>query len=170
MNFVRPLNSITGPVTDEEISDFVVLSGPNGSGKSNLLQAINDGAITIDGVPHPGSPSPSFRLFALSQLVAATDTAQMPAAYSDRWVQLHQQVEQNVAQLVNHPNNWPRGSDQVDAEVINRLVNTRQIGRVALDRMVREANKRLIDFTPDDFRIYSPTIIGVRDPFSLTVT
>ena len=35
--------------------------------------------------------------------------------------------------------------------------------------MLSMAGKRLADFTDDDFFKYSPIILGVRDPFSITV-
>ena len=35
---------------DFELPDFAVLTGMNGSGKTHLLQAINNGSITVSGL------------------------------------------------------------------------------------------------------------------------
>lgn len=173
LTFVRPHNSIDGPVCTGEIADFIVLSGQNGSGKTNLLEAIQQGALTIDGVTgHPGQPTPppGVRLFSLAQLVVGAERAQTAADYRDRWVAFHQATQQLIAQLQGHPNNLTAASEELEAGLHTNLRNTRQVTQSAIDRMVTEADKRLIDFTVDDFRKYSPLIIGIRDPFSLTVS
>lgn len=171
LTFVRPHNSIDGPVCTGEVADFIVLSGQNGSGKTNLLEAIQQGALTIDGVTgHPELPTPPrVRLFSLAQLVAAAEGAQTAAGYRDRWVAPYQATQQLIAQLQGHPNNLTAGSEELEAGLHTNLRNTRQMTPSAINRMVNEANKRLIDFTVDDFRKYSPLIVGIRDPFSMTV-
>jgi ABC-type branched-subunit amino acid transport system ATPase component len=171
LNYVRPYNSINGPVTNVEIADFVVMSGPNGSGKSNLLEAIQQGATEIDGITAgAGSPAPAVRLFALAQLVAVAEGAQSAANFRDRWLQLEQQTKSHITQLTGHPNNVPAESDQLEEHVCNALVGNRQLTQAALDRMLSESGKRLIDFSVDDFRRHSPLIVGVRDPFSMSIS
>lgn len=170
LNFVRPWNSLTAPVTDSDIADFVVLSGPNGSGKSNLLQAIAQGAMSIDGVPSPDGPVSSIRLFALAQLVAAAEGPQAHDAFRDRWVQLQQQTENWVAQSASYPNLVVPGSEEQEQYVRTNVINSRTVTTSALQRMLEESGKRLIEFTVDDFRMYGPLLIGIRDPFSLTVS
>lgn len=173
LTFVRPYNSIVGPVCTGEVADFIVLSGQNGSGKSNLLEAIQQGAITVDGVTDRpeqlGSP-PGVRLFGLAQLVAAAEGAQSAAGYRDRWVALHQATRQIITELENHPINVPAGSDELEERVQANLRSTRQLTQSAIDRLVNDAGKRLIDFTVSDFRRHSPLIVGIRDPFSMTVS
>src|SRR3954470_13104061 len=95
LRFVRAWKSIDELVVDEVVEDLVVLSGPNGSGKSQLLEAIQHGAIAVDGVgPNPpGQPQQGIRLFALAQLVATAEGAQPAASFRDRWIQLQQQVD-----------------------------------------------------------------------------
>jgi AAA15 family ATPase/GTPase len=63
LQFVSPHKSITTDVCEDELADFVLLSGPNGSGKSNLLEAIQRGALLVDGVPSAGvgQPNPTAR-------------------------------------------------------------------------------------------------------------
>lgn len=167
LGFVRPLNSINGPVVDDEIADFVVLSGPNGCGKSNFLEAIHQGAIAVEGVPQtqPGA----IRFFGLAQLVATAEGAQSAMSFRDRWIQLSQHVASLVSQLTGQGYNIPRGSDQLEEAVRGRLVHDQQVTEPVLHRMVSQAGKRLIDFTDDDFRVYSPLLVGIRDPFTLTV-
>src|SRR3954465_10578377 len=98
--FVNSWKSLTESVVDEAVEDLLVLSGPNGSGKSQLLEAIQHGAIAIDGVSSGsvGQPQPGIRLFALAQLAAAAEGAQTAANFRDRWIQLQQQVTSYATQ------------------------------------------------------------------------
>lgn len=164
--YERAWKSIGSAVADEELADFIVLSGPNGSGKSQLLEAIEDGATRVAGVEQrPGVNA--VRLFRLAQLVAAAEGPQSAAQFRDRWVQLHQIVEQFKQPGSGH--GLQQGSPELDAWVQARLVENRQITQPSLERMLNETGKRIIDFTLDDFRRYSPMLFGVRDPFQLTV-
>lgn len=177
LTFNHASNSITEPVTNEEIADYVVLSGPNGSGKSNLLHAIHTGAIGIEGIPVPpqGQPSSMIRFFGLAQLVAAAESPQPLAAFRDRWIQLENMTRQVIQNLTvrRHPIPQPApalDSDELEEAVRTQIVNQRQVSSLALDRMLADSGKRLIDFTTDDFRNYSPLFIGIRDPFTITVS
>ena len=177
LTFNHASNSITEPVTDEEVADYVVLSGPNGSGKSNLLEAIHTGATTIEGISHstPGQPSPHIRLFKLAELVAAGESVQTMGTFRDRWVHLDnttKQIIQSQARMRTMPGMRviAPGSDEMEETVRSQLVGQRQVSSDALNRMLAESGKRLIDFTTADFRRYSPMFIGIRDPFTLTVS
>lgn len=50
IRFVQPYLSIDN-LRDTELADFTVLIGRNGVGKTQLLQAINQGNVAVDGVP-----------------------------------------------------------------------------------------------------------------------
>src|SRR5215471_17344828 len=91
---VQPYKSITAPVTSEELANFVVLSGPNGAGKSHLLEAIEQGAIRVDGIHgvQPSSAGP-IRLFTLGQLAIPPEGSESLAVYRDRWVGRKQNVQ-----------------------------------------------------------------------------
>jgi ABC-type branched-subunit amino acid transport system ATPase component len=173
LNFVRQFNSITESVSQEELADFIVLSGPNGSGKSNLLEAVQQGYVSVDGVNSPavGQTNTAVRLFGLAQLVAAAEGAQTPAAFRDRWLQLQQNTQSAITQMTSpQQHNVPAGSEQLEEMVKADLLNIRQVTTSALARMLAEAGKRLIDFSVEDFRTYSPLLVGIRDPFALTVS
>ena len=167
LSFASTWKSIDEPVVDEVVEDLVVLSGPNGSGKSQLLEAIQHGAITIDGVStgSPGQAQPGIRLFALAQLVATAEGAQAAANFRDRWIQLQQQVQSLAIQQPG----MDKTSEEAEQHVRASLVGSRQISQAALDRMVAAVGKRLIDFAEDDFRRHAPLLIGIRDPFTLGV-
>jgi energy-coupling factor transporter ATP-binding protein EcfA2 len=171
LTYVRPFNSIAGPVTDVEIADFVVLSGPNGSGKSNLLQAINQGHMQVDGVSGGDPAQLHVRLFALAELVAAAEGTQSASAFRDRWIQLKQIVESHVTNFTNgdpslrQPENAPR----LEQMVCDQLTINRQATHAQIDRMISASGKRISEFGDDDFRSYAPLITGVRDAFSMSI-
>jgi ABC-type molybdenum transport system ATPase subunit/photorepair protein PhrA len=169
--FRRAWKSITGPVIDPEteLAGHMVLSGPNGSGKSNLLEAIEQGAIDVADIVRSTSPSgvPNVRLFRLAQLVAAVESAQPLASYRGRWTGLHQAVTEAIANQSR--SNPTLDSDQLDANVRTQVLAQRSISAAELERRVAAADKRLIEFGPDDYRRHAPLLPGIRDPFQLTV-
>src|SRR5712692_1236279 len=164
LTFAHPYNSIESAVSDDEIPDFIVLSGPNGSVKTNLLEAIQAGASAIEGVPIG-----RVRLFTLAQLVLTAEGPQSASTYRNRWLPLQQVVQDYVTQMTTQPNSMVLGSDELEEEVRARVKQSRLLTPEAFQRMFDDSSKRLIDFTGDDFRRYAPLIVGIRDPFSLTV-
>jgi energy-coupling factor transporter ATP-binding protein EcfA2 len=167
LNFVRPHNSISAIPNADEIADFIVLSGPNGSGKSNLLEAVQQGALTVEGVA-PG-PSNAIRLFRLAELVAVSEGAQAAINFRDTWSNLANNVQNLVRQFTSSPNNMPRGSEQLESQVVSNVVGNRWITQEALDRLLAEAKKPLTEITLDDFRRHAPMLFGIRDPFQIGV-
>ncbi len=162
-----------GPVATEEISDFVVLSGPNGSGKSNLLEALHNGSLAIEGIAHTqpvGQPQPGVRLFSLAQLVIAAEGAQPMTAYRDRWINLKQHVENLKIQHLQQ--GLLAASPELEQALMQGLVGSRMITEAGLARMLATAQKRLIDFSDFDYRTASSLLtgVGLRDAFALTVT
>lgn len=169
LNFVDALNSIQESVTDLPVEDFIVLTGPNGAGKSNLLQAIADRAITIEGVRSTfDSGQSAIRQFRLSELVTQAEGAQSPGSYRERYVQLSQTV-QSLAEQYRSTNNGSLEGDALEAAVRLALVTQQLLGAKALDQFVTSSGKRLIDLEIADYRRYAPLLIGVRDPFALSV-
>lgn len=114
-------------------------------------------------------PQSTVRLFTLSQLVAPSVGAQPHGSYREGWVPLQQQTANLIAQLTSPRGPVASGSDDLERQVTSQLVQRRQITLPAIERMKAESGKRLIDFTVGDFRQFSPMIVGIRDPFSLTV-
>lgn len=173
LTYAAPYASIVEPVTDQELPDFLVVSGPNGSGKSNLLSAIHTNCLPVEGLTEgdPGQQNPSVKLFSLAQLILTSSGAQSAANFRDRHIQLQQATAQAISNFTNVP---PRQQItdpiQLERAVQDMVVGSRQLTREALDRMTTDAGKPLIEFTLDDFRRCAPAMIGVRDPFSLTLT
>jgi len=164
-------------VTDDDIADFIVLSGPNGSGKTNLLEAIHQGAVTVDGVTTGQPPaSQAIRLFSLGQLavfgvtVGATERGQEPANYRTSWYQFEQQISQLIRQWTSPPHSVAPGSDELEQRVQAQLLQSRTLHPAALQRMLNASGKRLTEFTRDDFRRHAPLLAGIRDPFVMTVS
>ncbi len=166
LTFARPWKSITESVSNDELGDFVVLSGPNGAGKSNLLEAISNGALIVEGVNQ--GPNPQIRLFQLAQLVAVAGGMQSGTSYRDNWVPLKNQVDSLVTQYTTQQG-MQRGTEQLESAVVNTLVGNRQTTLQAIERVKSEAGKLLSDFTTDDFRRFAPLVIGIKDPFQFSV-
>jgi ABC-type transport system involved in cytochrome c biogenesis ATPase subunit len=162
-----PFGSISSQITDTTVSDFIVLSGPNGTGKSNLLEGIANGALQVAELPQPLPPQ-AVRLFRLAQLVAQIDGPQSPVAFRDRHLQLHAQVQAYATQF-RQPGS---GIDptQVEASVRNAVLNQRLISQRSLDRLLAGSGKDLVDMEVADYRLYAPLLVGIRDPFALSVT
>jgi ABC-type branched-subunit amino acid transport system ATPase component len=168
LTYVQPHKSIRGEVTEEEIADFVVLSGPNGAGKSNLLEAIQQGAVTIDGFG--GQPPQGVRLFGVTQLAIAAEGPQNIGAYGNRWVQLEEVVKNAVSEFTQRiAAPLEPGSNELEAAVQTRVQQSRILSTRALERMLDESGKRLIEFDIDDYRRHVPLMMGVRDLFAITL-
>lgn len=170
LEFVAPLDSIRMAVTSDLVAEFVVLTGPNGAGKSNLLQAIAQRKITVAGVdgPTPQDPSP-IRIFRLSELVTQAEGAQSPANYRERYVQLHIQV-QNLTAQYSSPQQGNYTGEKLDDVVCQQLVAQGQISDSALREAIAKAGKPITSFLLPDFRRFAPILIGIRDPFTMSVT
>ncbi len=167
LQFSRPHKSITGSVTDDELADFIVLSGPNGSGKSHLLEAIENGAMTVDG----GQPGPRHvvRRFIANQLAAPNDGKQTSGTFRDTWVNFETQATQARSDLVTQSPGLAEQPDSLEAALGARLIEQRQITPAGLARITEGAKKRLCEFTHQDFRRHAPLLSGIKDPFQLSI-
>lgn len=100
LSFNRPYKSITR-FEPFELSSFTVLTGVNGAGKSHLLEALENGAITVEGIP-PNQPHGfrPIRRFDSSSLVpqdtGAFSGAQISQEQAGFWSEISQQKEQFV--------------------------------------------------------------------------
>lgn len=101
--FNRPFKSINkfDPI---ELSAFTVLTGVNGAGKSHLLQAIENGAVTIEGIP-PNVPQgiQPIRRFDSNTLVphdtGSFSAAQVSQEQTSLWAELMQHRDQQINQF-----------------------------------------------------------------------
>jgi energy-coupling factor transporter ATP-binding protein EcfA2 len=153
--FISPHKSIRGEVTEGEIADFVVLSGPNGSGKSNLLEAINSGAVEIEGIK-PGEPPQNVRLFGVAQLAISPQGPDEINVRVNSWEQFQRIIKSLVTETTGGPARLETGSDEQEEAIRNLILQRRVLTEAALDQVVGESGKRLIDFERDDFRRASP--------------
>ncbi len=103
LHLVTPFKSIRY-LPSIDLPDFVVLTGVNGAGKSHLLQALEAGAVQIEGIPF-NQQARSVRRFDWSNLVpndtgafaafqSKQERAQMWQQFSSLSMQLRAQVEQ----------------------------------------------------------------------------
>jgi hypothetical protein len=100
----------------------------------------------------------------------AEERNETPAAFRDKWVPLQQQIRGWITQLTTSAARPLReGSAELEEEIRRLVEESRQLKPEAVQLMIDSAEKRLIDFTEDDFRKYSPVLAGVRDPFEITV-
>jgi ABC-type branched-subunit amino acid transport system ATPase component len=162
VTFHRQFKSISEPPTNEPIADFVVLSGRNGSGKSNLLDAIEQGAIQIDSITQG---QPQIRLFRLSQLTAASEGTYQGAQFLEPWASLANGL--TVNKMTGQSNNMT--PEQLDVWLRDTLVTQRLIKREALEQLESDAGKPVSELTVSDIRRYAPLVLGIRDPFSMSV-
>ena len=128
LNFVRSYKSIIGPVADGEISNLVVLSGLNGTGKSHLLEAIADGAITVDDVQPQSPRGPRrprnshilpgpVRLFRLNELAVAQDQGNQGASrYRNSWKVVREEVKRVAQELVVDRPDFSPGSEEYEQD------------------------------------------------------
>lgn len=168
LQFTRSYKSITASVTDDELADFIVLSGPNGSGKSQLLEAIENGTLTVDG--KPPSAGQVVRRFVSNQLVAPNEGVQTSGTFRDIWVNFEAQTTQLRRELITQNPQLAEQPDSLEAVLGARLIEQRQLTPAGLARMTRIAGKRLCDFKHEDFRRHSPLLSGIKDPFQLSIS
>jgi energy-coupling factor transporter ATP-binding protein EcfA2 len=168
LQYFRPYNSITGAVSEEELADFIVLSGPNGSGKSHLLEAVETGALRVDG----NQPSPQYvvRRFISNQLAPPNEGAQESATYRDTWVNLETQAKQLEQQALAENPQLGGEPDNLEAAIGAKLIEQRILTPAGLAEMVSGAKKPLREFQHSDFRRYAPLMAGIKDPFLLSIS
>lgn len=168
--FERASGTIREAVTLDELPRFTVISGPNGSGKSNLLTAILDGSVAVDGLPvvNVGQPQQGVRLFRLAELVPFADGAQSPAAYRERYVQAFQQFD-TYRRDIRLPNSGI--PESAWAETLQRVaVQNQWVSEAALQNLLDRSGHSILELELDDFREHHPLIDGVRDPFAISAT
>jgi ABC-type branched-subunit amino acid transport system ATPase component len=168
LHYIQPHNSITASVTDEELADFIVLSGPNGSGKSHLLEAIENGSLTVNGVP-PGQGN-VVRRFVANQLVAPNEGTQTSGAFRDIWVNFETQAQQVRKGLLNQNPSLVDQPDNLEAQLGAQLIAQRQLTPAGLARITTKAGKRLSQFRHSDFQRYALLLPGVKDPFQFSIS
>jgi len=100
LTFNRQFKSVTSfdPI---ELPDFVVLTGVNGAGKSHLLEALENGSVSIEGFPQndPYGARPTRRFD--SNTLVPQDTgpfsaAQISQEQSNFWSEISQHREQQI--------------------------------------------------------------------------
>lgn len=160
--FIKQFSSIFQLPTDESIADFVVLSGPNGSGKSNLLDAIEGGALQIDAIPQG---QPHVRIFRLSQLAVPNEGSYQAAQFVEPWASLANGLLANrsTGQLNNMT------GAQIEEFLTSTVVNQRLVKRETLEQIVSGAGKSVSELTAADLQRFAPLMLGIRDPFSVSV-
>lgn len=103
ITLAKPYKSIMA-FAETEVPDFVVLTGINGAGKSHLLQAIETGALTLEGVPF-NQPARNIRRFDWTNMVpndtnpitaiqTKTEKAQLWSQFSQQRTALSAQIHQ----------------------------------------------------------------------------
>lgn len=169
LTLVRDHNSISRPFGLSGLPDFVVLSGANGAGKSNLLEAISLGAIRIVDLPDTGDAAPGYvRLFQISQLVAPADGVQSAAGFRQTYVNLFETIKNHKTNLTQQMRRSEPGA--LAAALREQVIANRWLTQLSLERIERETDKSIWDWTLEDFRAHAPLIAGYRDPFSLSLT
>jgi ABC-type branched-subunit amino acid transport system ATPase component len=169
LNFSQMHKSIKTSVSESVLPEFVVLVGPNGAGKSHLLEAILQGAITIDGVQSSQDPRQSeIKMFSLGSLVPNSGGEQPPAQFRDVWGRIKPQIIA-FAQQFGYPNTSESLKQNSDAYLI-QLSQGINIPKLALETAQQFAGKMLPYFSDQDFREYFPLYASTGDLFQYSVT
>lgn len=165
--FVRPWKSITEPLTFDELPQFVILTGPNGAGKSQILNAIEGGALQVDGIPQEGMQGQGqVRIFRLSELMAQVEPPQAMSSYRERWAQVAQHIQYMVEanQLQAHSN--PAGLDQI---LVDNLRTNKMLSEGALTDLLAYSGKYLHQYSTEEIRDALPLLHVEVDPFRLSI-
>ena len=169
INFSRSHKSITSPVSEETLPEFVVLVGPNGAGKSHLLEAILEGSMTIDGVQvSQDSRFTEVKMFSLGSLVPNSGGEQLPTQFRDVWGRIKPQILAFAQQY-----GYPGTSESLEINSNAFLENVSQganIPKLALEVAQQSAGKMLPYFSDEDFREHFPLYASESDLFQYSVT
>ena len=178
LRFDRPHLSITGPVSDEELPNFLVIVGRNGSGKTHLLEAISNGACQVEPamptppVPQPPQPygfnryGPQRRAFPPPQparYVAFGGFKDFPRSLvtPTRSIASIELFGTNVVTLkAQHQN----------ANDLKIAVETSGLAtKAAMDEMELATGKSIVDMTEEELKVHAPPVLGVHDPFNVAL-
>jgi energy-coupling factor transporter ATP-binding protein EcfA2 len=105
LSFNRKFKSITNFDT-VKLPDFTVLTGVNGAGKSHLLEAIENGSISVEGIPQNQPQGPhSIRRFDSNTLVPQDtgpfSSAQISQEQSNFWLEIAQHRDQQLNSFID---------------------------------------------------------------------
>lgn len=169
LTYNNPHRSIVTSVTDEDLNDFVVVTGPNGSGKSQLLEAIANGSLSVDGVRHV-TPE-KVRMYSINQLLVPNDGPLATNTLAASWQQFRNIVDTVAEQLRQQHHHAPLGPDAFETELRTLLVRDHNILTAdALEDLARRIGKPVSEFTQWDFQSHAPLIFSRHDPFQLSIT
>ncbi|HGY2299744.1 TPA: AAA family ATPase [Pseudomonas putida] len=109
LNLVKPYKSITR-LKRIELPDLTIITGTNGAGKSQLLRALDERAILVDGIEYDSKHRP-IRLFDATTLVPA-DTGAFPSFQSKQekeqaWNEISKLIEKYKPGFYATLNEWP---------------------------------------------------------------
>lgn len=93
LSFQQEHKSILSFQTTEISTDFVVITGINGAGKTHLLEAIENGAIKVDGIQQG---SPQIRRFHHSEIKASDNRDANPSQLWNERQQLWPELEKKI--------------------------------------------------------------------------
>lgn len=186
LEFVSEHKSITGPVSDEDFPDFLVISGLNGSGKTHLLEALAGGNLIVQGLATarpqasrivyppmlrrgrtyvPFAP-PLVKLFRAGELVAPADSGTSAASLRDTWAYLGDFIADYQATKPASEST----TDEAETELIRELQEQGYTTAAQIAHLKRLSGKRLTELTKRDLEFYTHPVAGLRDPFTLSAT
>ncbi|MCU1362778.1 MAG: hypothetical protein JWM55_606 [Acidimicrobiaceae bacterium] len=166
LSFVSALDSIKESPSEEELSNFLVISGPNGSGKTNLLQAIASGRVLLDGIQPRDSTI--LRQFSISQMSATDESPLTPQNLEDASSQLWNLMRLTKDNLGQQPGySTP---EQMEGALQDAVLGNGRLSVWQLSHLKMKSGKSLVQMTWEDLRRWSPLTVGNTDPFQLRVT
>ncbi len=110
LSLLRPYKSLK-TFENIDLPDFTIITGTNGAGKSQLLKALDDGAMVIEGVAH-SQHTRLIRLFDTTTLIP-TDTGAFSSTQSKQerdgaWEHLRSLIENSRPSLEANLLQWPK--------------------------------------------------------------
>lgn len=148
-----------GDLANVELPAFTVVTGANGSGKSNLLEAIKQGLVMVDG---GGISTDDFHLFQLGELMLRAEDPVTTENFPQPWISTYNKIFDIVRQYGSQTPN-------LDEILRSQLVEATRYLTPAAWELLASQGKPVHQLTVDEVAKVHPLLPGVQDIFSTSL-